>query len=90
MPDVDLNEAARIINELHRTGLEAAQEARRRLSAVRRRLGGRRPAYVYFVRAVGGGLVKISWAVDPVPRCKQVQASSPAPLPIVGLMPGNV
>jgi hypothetical protein len=89
MPDLDLDEAARTINELHRTGLEAAQEARRWLSAVCSRLGGGRPAYVHFVRAVGG-LVKISWAVDPVRRCKQLQTSSPAPLPIVGLRPGNV
>jgi hypothetical protein len=90
MPDLDLNEAARTIHELHRTGLEAAQDARKRLSAVRSRLGGSRPAYVYFVRPVGGGLIKIGWAVDPVRRCKQLQTSSPAPLPIVGLRPGNV
>jgi hypothetical protein len=49
-----------------------------------------RDGYVYFVRAVSGGPVKIGWALDPSDRLRALQANSPQKLELLVAYPATI
>jgi hypothetical protein len=45
--------------------------------------------YVYFLEAMGTGLVKIGTSYDPVARLSKLRTMSPVPLVMIGFRPGD-
>lgn len=44
---------------------------------------------IYFIEAMGLGLVKIGWSATPVPRIQQINSTSPVPTSVIGLTTGT-
>ena len=44
---------------------------------------------IYFVEAIGMGLVKIGWSSKPVPRIRQINSTSPVDTRVLGLSVGT-
>lgn len=47
------------------------------------------PGFVYFIRAVPDGPIKIGWSTKPTARLAMLQTLSPAPLELLHSMPGD-
>jgi len=81
-------EAARALRE-HFFG-EGSRPVHDRLSAIiraTREVGVAEDRHVYFIQPTSGGLIKIGSSADIEGRLRQLQAASPQPLRVVGVIP---